>query len=48
MSKVKCSGCGGEYDSEDMIIQDEETVYCLSCDYVNSVNLDNLTGKDDE
>ena len=45
MSKLKCDGCKGDYDAEDMIIQDMENIYCLSCDYENSAKQD---AKDDE
>ena len=45
MNKVKCIGCKGEYDEEDMTIQDANTVYCPFCDYENSAKQD---AKDDE
>ncbi len=40
MSKAICNGCGGTFDTEDMIIQDVNTIYCLSCDYENSAKQD--------
>ena len=43
MSKLKCDGCKGDYDAEDMIIQDMDTIYCLSCDYENSAKQDAKT-----
>lgn len=45
MDKVICSGCRGEFDQEDVVIQDANTIYCLSCDYENSAKQD---AKDDE